>query len=286
MKKVLLPILFLFLLSACEKEEVKNISQQETQVSNLRVRHNLLLNGTFETNDLKQFDRIEAAPHELDVQGRYYRSYPKSCRAELNSNEANVGGSRFRAEVIKYGAGGTNSEQERWFGFSTRVPEDWRVIDLTKSVDIFFQIHEKPDPCEVYRTPPLALFIAKNKFKAIIHSDSNFCTKGTYPRGKGTTVHTVLDQPLIKGSWVDWVIHVKWSYKNDGVLEIWQNGKKVTTYRGPIGYNDKNSMYLKAGLYHIGNGDSWPDGLKRRTLYLDEIRMGGPKATYSDVKPL
>ena len=285
MKKILIPILSFFLLTGCEKEEEQMLSEQATESSDLLIRDNLLLSGTFETNNLEQFDRYEGVPHELTVQGRYYRRGPKSCRVELNSHEKNVGGGRYRAELVQYGAGGPNVEQDRWFGFSTRVPEDWRVVETTKSVDIFFQIHDKPDPCEGYRTPPLSLYISRNTFKAMIHSDSNPCTKGAYPRGEGTTTETVLNTPLIKGKWVDWVIHVKWSYKNDGILEIWQNGKKVTNYRGPIGYNDKGSMFMKAGLYHIGNGDYWPDGLKRRVLYYDQIRMGGPKATYSDVKP-
>ncbi|MDQ4140937.1 MAG: polysaccharide lyase [Bacteroidota bacterium] len=284
MKKFILSALSVSLLFACEKKEIEELSVQATKTSDVIIRDNLLLDGTFETGDLKQFDVLEAAPHELVVKPNYRRRGTKACRVELNSNEPNVGGSRFRAELVQYGAGGPNKEQERWFGFSMRVPEDWRVIENTKSLDIFFQIHDRPDECESYRTPPLSMFISKNMFQANILSDSNPCTKGVTPKGSGTTSKTVLNTPLIKGSWVDWVIHVKWSYKNDGLLEIWHNGKKVTTYRGPIGYNDKNSMYLKMGLYHIGNGDSWPDGLKRRVLYLDEIRMGGPKANYSDVK--
>ncbi len=275
--------------SACDQDELTTSidhAQLKTPANNLLTRENLLLDGTFETNDLQQFDRVEAAPHEVVVQGRYYRSFPKSGRVELNSNEINVGGSKFRAELIKYNAGGANTAQERWFGLSIRVPEDWRVVDSTKSLDIFFQIHDRPDSCEVYRNPPLALFIYQNRFKATIRSDSNACTKGVMPRGKGTTVNYVLNRPLIKGRWVDWVIHVKWSYKNDGLLDIWQDGQKVTKYRGPIGYNDVKSMYLKTGLYHIGNGDSWPAGLKRRVLYIDEIRMAGSKAKFADVKPL
>lgn len=288
MKKILLPVLSLFLLTACEKEEPLNVTEQQALVSDATavMRKNLLLDGTFETNDLTQFDRYEGVPHELDVQGRYYRSYPKSLRVEINSHEFNVGGGRYRAEVIQNNAGGPNLEQDRWFGFSMRVPETWRVISTTKSQDIFFQIHDRPDECEMYRTPPLVLFIAKDRFKATIHSDANSCSNGVNPKGAGTTVNYVLNEPLIKGSWVDWVIHVKWSIKDDGVLEIWQNGKKITDYHGPIGYNDQKQMYLKQGLYHIANGDGWPDGLKQRLLYLDEIRMGGPKATYADVKPL
>ncbi|MDQ3291213.1 MAG: polysaccharide lyase [Bacteroidota bacterium] len=273
------------ILFACDKQELETITAKQTGIDNLRIRKNLLVEGTFETKDMSQFDRFEGASHELVVQHRFYRSYPNSIRVEVNSNENNIGGKGWRAELVQYDAGGPNKDKERWFGFSIRVPEDWRVIDSTKSTDIFLQIHDRPDPCETYRTPPLALLIDQNKFTALAYSDSNPCSANVYPRGKGTTRQTVMEQPLIKGKWVDWVIHVKWSYKNDGLLEIWQDGRKVTTYKGPIGYNDTKSMYLKTGLYHISNGDGWPKGLKRRVLYYDDIRMGNQQASYADVKP-
>lgn len=45
-------------------------------------------------------------------------------------------------------------------------------------------------------------------------------------------------------------------------------------------------MYLKVGNYHTGTrGKFWPEGLDRRVSYFDEVRMGGPPATYADVGP-
>ena len=181
------------------------------------------------------------------------------------------------------GAGGANQEKERWFGFSVYLPEDWKTITFPGS-DILFQIHERPDRelGEDWRSPPLYLRVDGDKMEWRIRWDSKEFSKGNEAEGTAT----VYSGPLVKGKWVDWVVHVRWSYQQDGLVEVWRDGKKETTHRGPNCYNDQREMYLKIGNYHTGSpGKLWPDGLKQRVSYFDEVRMGGPQATYADVAP-
>ena len=82
--------------------------------------------------------------------------------------------------------------------------------------------------------------------------------------------------PYTTGRWTDWVFHVRWSHRGDGLTEVLQNGKLVARREGPNAYNDLRGVYLKLGNYHPG---------RARTVYLDEVRIGGEGANYVSVAP-
>ena len=42
-------------------------------------------------------------------------------------------------------------------------------------------------------------------------------------------------EPLEKGVWHDWILHVRWSYDSDGFVEAWLDGEQVIDYAGPVG---------------------------------------------------
>ncbi|RDC62691.1 heparin lyase I family protein [Adhaeribacter pallidiroseus] len=85
---------------------------------------------------------------------------------------------------------------------------------------------------------------------------------------------------VTKDKWLDIVYHVKHSYRSDGVLQMWINGKKVVDYYGPNSYNDGVSPMLKMGIYKR----NWYKATKR-VLYIDDIRVGSGSAGYNDVAP-
>jgi len=87
-----------------------------------------------------------------------------------------------------------------------------------------------------------------------------------------------------RGRWTDWVVHVKWSYGKEGVLEIFKDGRLVVDQRGPNAFNDAKGPYFKMGLYKgWRRAEMASDVVSRRVLYHDEFRMAGAGGTYSDV---
>ena len=124
----------------------------------------LILTGDLESGDFKQFHGREAADHELKIVTDPVRAGKYAARVEVNSHEYDVGGGRFRAEVTHNGAGGANQEKERWFGFSVYLPDDWKAVSFPGS-DILFQIHERPDKGEDWRSPPLAFRVVEDKME-------------------------------------------------------------------------------------------------------------------------
>ena len=59
--------------------------------------------------------------------------------------------------------------------------------------------------------------------------------------------------PITKNVWYDFVYHIKWSSKSDGIFDAWINGKKVATFRGPTLYAGQG-CYLKPSNYHSAMG--------------------------------
>lgn len=226
-----------------------------------------------ETGDFSQFEDLDAARHELAVVTNPVRAGRYAARALVNQGEKDVGGPKYRAEATSNGAGGANQERERWFGFSTYLPNDWRVID--RGNDVLFQVHEQPDACENWRSPPLSLRVVEDRMEWQVIWDARRCTERT------PTETVIADRPIVLGRWVDWVVHVRWSYRRDGLVQVWQDGEQIADYGGPNAYNDGQPMFLKIGVYR--SGGPWPAGLRRRVVYFDEFRMAGAGGAYSDV---
>lgn len=54
---------------------------------------------------------------------------------------------------------------------------------------------------------------------------------------------------LRKAHWNDFVVQVKWSYQDDGIVNVWWNNEQIVQYHGPVGYKDATAPEFKFGLY-------------------------------------
>jgi hypothetical protein len=242
-------------------------------VSGMAQRKNLLFECGFEKDRCGANAEIEGGSLTLvDSPTRVGKGALKvSCsgvRAELKGS-----GSSSSAD-----AGGPNISggKERWFAVSIFIPSEFK--GNSKGTAMFFQVHERPDSCEDWRSPPLNFGMRGEEMWITVKWDANACsTGGGVPAGGGEKQIWKDAASKYKGRWSDWVIHTIWSYKDDGLTEAWVDGKKVVEYRGKNAYNDSKPYYWKSGMYK-----RW-DGLV--THYMDELRIGNDKATYADVAP-
>jgi hypothetical protein len=98
-----------------------------------------------------------------------------------------------------------------------------------------------------------------------------------------------------KGTWVDWAFRVRWDHRTDaaggdGRLEVYENGKLVHAYDGPIGTNDATAgPYFKWGLYkwawNPGSTPDVPSRTTRRVVFHDEYRAAGPDGSLALISP-
>ncbi len=174
--------------------------------------------------------------------------------------------------------------QEYWYGFSILLPDDYAPDRIW---EIVAQWHGVPDfdAGENWRNPVMALSTTNGRWDWVSRWDAKRNTFESGKREYGGT-HNYDLGPYQKNAWTDWVIHVKWSYGPDGILQVWKDGAKVIDQNGPNAFNDKDGPFFKMGLYK-GWRDSnrRSDKVSKRVLYHDEFRMGGANARYEDVAP-
>lgn len=159
--------------------------------------------------------------------------------------------------------------------FSVFIPEnyhhesDWNLI---------YQFHGYPDnlgECDNWRSPPFSIALRNNKWLVW----GRYSTQKCNINGNGSVNSIVLHegQPIIKGSWTHFVIHLKFDYEGGGRCEVWlrdfenNTPRKIVNYSGAIGFNDEKAPYDYVSFgYYYGN-EPGPDV----TLYFDRIIFAG-----------
>jgi hypothetical protein len=188
-------------------------------------------------------------------------------------------GERSELSLRKTDIGGTY-----WYGWSMLLPEDF---DCSGSPTIVMQLATWPTkrngkfPCKANGS---FIHIAPDG-KLLLHLQR---------QGDDTDMvcdkHLLLDdvRPL-RGQWLDFVMHAKWTGEPDGFLHFWVKPARAAewqqkiAWKGRTFWNDEDrGPYFKMGLY---TGDPGWKGPPHRTLYTDEYRLGDANATFEDVAP-
>jgi hypothetical protein len=145
------------------------------------------------------------------------------------------------------------------------------------------QWHTNTDPGEAAKSPHLSIHVKGDTWVVINNSDPNRITT-RFPN-KSFRRKNWNGAQVRKGQWVDWVIYAKWSYKSDGVLQIWKDGALIVNHRGPNTYNDTKSQIFKFGIYKSWWQAEKPSRRNTLTVYFDEVRIGSGYANYNNVAP-
>lgn len=221
-----------------------------------------LLDATFDDGTSGGFDTREALSSEIQVVPDPAGGPGRAERVEVRADQYNEGGSRWRAELTKDGAGGANQDRDRCFAFAVYIPPDW----VSDGPNILFTVHDRPSDCEEGRSPPLSFSINGESMSWSTKWDSKACSDGNTPEGS----RRIAGVPLVRGAWVRWTVRVHWSYRDDGVVEVWRNDVRIAADHGPNCYNDDREMYLKIGQ-NVYDGFTT---VGRYVSYFDAVRMG------------
>ena len=222
----------------------------------------LLVESSFENSN--PFSEWTADQHCCDYSitqnKEKYTDGTQSIRIEVRDSDPKISGS-FRAELVQEV---DEPITERWYGFNMYL-EDWADDVAGESA---FEWH--PDNAKGVSAASLWLSDGKYVFQ-------------TNPGDTNTGSEYTDIGPILNNQWVAWVIHVKWTTDNTGVLQVWQNGKPVID-KTHIKTCSPDGVYFKLGLNKFGWG-SKPSTVSKRVIYYDEIRIGDERAIYETVKP-
>ncbi|MEM8738676.1 MAG: heparin lyase I family protein [Planctomycetota bacterium] len=178
---------------------------------------------------------------------------------------------------------------DRWYGFSMFLPSGGAGMGSDSQWEILAQWHARPSVgYEPSRIPPAAILHVRDRLVFKWYYDRNWIS---------TNSSQILDGQLEVGSadknvWIDWLIRIKWSWNNDGVLEINRKNaggswvRYIKSYTVNIGYNDQSDPNLGIGIYkfdaskrynEVGNTSTGSDHYRRR-VYFDEVTIATSSA--------
>ena len=158
---------------------------------------------------------------------------------------------------------------EYWFGVSMYIGEDWDLSKLSGS-SYFAHIlgFRWQRDSDKYNGPGSGINAE------LVDGSPVFLSRVTTGDVGGDTGLLELG-PVVKGQWIDWVIHVKWSTGSDGFRYYYRNGALVGEHHGRNMYQDLPISH-RFGLYEGDQVDH------TRTLFWDNHRMG---TSYAVVDP-
>ena len=251
------------------------VIQQDTPIINT---NSLLLTSAFEsTTDFNNWSKEICRPTALTISSDVARKGKTSARFEFTKSDVINYNGFMRAEIRQ----NSQAEAEQWFGFSNYLPADFVTDPLAEKIA---QWHEVPDfdKGENWRSPPISLGIENGRYYVqILWAAAEVNTNDTKDGEKKVDLG-----PVDKAKWNDWVFHIKFSYKSDGILEIWKNKVKIFSLYGPNSFNDVYYPYFKIGIYKWGwNGWASYSPESKRVLYYDEVRIGNKSANLDTVSP-
>ena len=157
-------------------------------------------------------------------------------------------------------------ERTRWYRFSVLLEEPWPLDDGNEVIAQWHSTRDKFFGDPAGRGPPLAIRIVRDYFhithgwdRAIISTRKHLASKTLWLGGLRT------------GTWLEWTVEARWSFKDSGVLRIWLNRELIAEHFGPNTYNDIRGVYLKLGSYHPRTP---------RHVRLDDVYIGNQKPEF------
>jgi hypothetical protein len=248
--------------TSCDQTELEEVTKENTAVVENATAANILIEENFEgSSPMSGFHGLEILPTSYSYQPATTPVFggKKAARLELrDSDPMESNGTRAEMVVIK-----DKMQKEMWFNFAAYFPAAEYGID-TKP-EIISQWHQAGG------TSPPALLELKNDalaFRVANKQDGHV----DYNLGK-----------VVKNAWQQFTFHFIFSNGSDGLVEIWLNGNKVATHKGGNIYAMANLPKWKVGIYKWKWNDSGTTDVKKRVLYLDNIRVGTASATLANM---
>ena len=212
----------------------------------------------FESGSLSGWILKLAAPHSASVVSHPVRRGNYAVRFELRDGDDT--GDGVRAELKESYHAPLN--RDIWNSFSTLVPNDFPMLSRPSVIS---QWHAEEDAGEeaAARSPVLAHRFDGRLFLV----DIRFSNEKTQKANDGVPKVLFEQKDFAREVWHDFAYRVRWSYREDGLVQGWLDGKQIIDYSGPVGYNDDSGPYFKFGIYHHSGG-------RPIVIYHDEYRRG------------
>jgi len=223
--------------------------------------------GNFETGDLSQWSGKDAvASDRLQVVADPAREGRYALKVTVRKGDDPINASGNRNELFHFGK--ESEGEEYYYKWSTQFAADYPSADTWQ---LFTQWHHDG----LNGSPPLEFYVRGEKL---------------YLRLEGRDDRIVWSAPLVRGQWLDFILHVKWSANpRIGFVELYYNGELVLPRQGSATLFKGMQNYLKQGLYRdesIGQvGVVYHDAMIQATALEDVLPPVQPPPVAAPVTP-
>ncbi|HYD32176.1 MAG TPA: polysaccharide lyase [Azospirillaceae bacterium] len=225
----------------------------------------------FETGNLDQWRWSGAMQlccgHSAQVVADTARDGRHAVRMTLRRDDPLMRGSK-RAEFRL--PSNTFGETYR-YAFSVFIPVDWQP---DHNGVLLAQWHNVPDIIfgEDAVPPPLRLYVKGDRMSVEVRWDAHPLSRHPLRDEQTDGFAVVWVGPLETGRWIDWSFDVRWSWGDDGLLEVSKDGTVIVERHGPNAYHDLIAPYFKMGVYvPVWADENRPAEMTSRTVFFDAV---------------
>lgn len=244
---------------------------------------NVFFNENFESGVLRSVSGYTTSGNPPTITTERSRAGRYAMKSYLNRQTSS---NSYRTEISIGTTNQTFIGSERWYGFSIFLPSSYVPSPIW---EIVAQWHDRPNDWDKGRkNPPLHLATSRGGKPGRWTIANLWDAQPVAADGSYTIDDSIVWDlgPYETNKWTDWVFRIKWSYRSDGILQVWKDGKLVVNRTGPNTYNDNLGPYMKMGIYKGWSNRSTPtDTVHERTLYHDEVRIADESGSYAAVAP-
>jgi len=161
-----------------------------------------------------------------------------------------------RDELLERKEFGPMEDEGFSYAFSMYIPNDFPIVP-TRLVLAQWKQNEENDNALV-DNPILALRYQKGELFVTLQTTE-----------EKTRIFSTREE--VRGKWLDFVFHVKFTREEKGFVKVWMNEKQIVDYKGVTAYSEKYNypkpghFYFKMGLYR----DRMDEPM---TIYIDEFK--------------
>ena len=224
------------------------------------------------TGDLKKIETIgnqTQKPYSMMWSTDVVRTGDYSLRLEYRDNDCgqddcprgDFKGQFGRTEALWI----SKTRSESWSRFSVFIPKD--TMHLPEGYTMFTQWKTtqkdaKGVPCP---TIPLLFRLSREGIEVAQEPGDKDCTQ--------TNDLMIPNDEDFKGKWLDFVVHAKWSKKDNGFIHVWVNGNKRHEYHG-VTFVKRSNIKLPNLRHNIYTGYKLKGHKQTQVIYFDAFYAG------------
>jgi hypothetical protein len=208
-------------------------------------------NGDFESGNFGQWDSVQQVGDRVTLERSVVRQGRYAARFEVKPGDRWAGLGGERAEVLK--SVGEVEGSESYWAWSTYFPRSF-VSDPTAGFQMFTQWHSTSN------TNNSGVSFQVDHERLVVRYDGGVAPTGTVWQ------HFDLG-PLVRSSWQDFIVHIRWSSGNSGSIDVWRNGRLVVSHGTGANIGTGLGTYVKQGFYR-------PPSSTATVVYDDAMRYG------------